>query len=288
MKTDMLADRPAQHGVLSGTSYSVCGEGTPLVLIHGVGMNQTVWAPQVQALRQDVRVITYDMLGHGGSSLPGAAPTLEDYAAQLAALLDGLQTDAAHIVGHSMGALVALEFALRYPARALSVVTLNAVYDRTPDQREAVMRRAAALQDGKRNEVSADAAHRDPSIDATIARWFDDPVPAHLVPVAELVRSLLRSVNPLGYARTYQLFASSDAAHVGRLPQLSMPALFMTGECDPNSSPAMSHAMAAAAPRARAEIIAGERHMMNVTASELVNRSLLQFIRQAGNAAWQS
>jgi pimeloyl-ACP methyl ester carboxylesterase len=251
-------------------------------------MNQAVWAPQVQALRRDVRVITYDMLGHGGSSLPGANPTLEEYAVQLAALLDGLQIEAAHIVGHSMGALVALEFALRYPARALSVVTLNAVYDRTPDQREAVMRRAAALQGANRDGVSVDAARDDPSIDATIARWFDDPVPVHLVPIAGLVRSLLRMVNPLGYARTYQLFASSDAAHVGRLPQLSMPALFMTGECDPNSSPAMSRAMAAAAPRARAEIIASERHMMNVTAPELVNRSLLQFVRQAGNATRQA
>lgn len=287
MKTDILADRPTQQGVLAGTSYSVCGEGPPLVLIHGVGMNQAVWAPQVEALRRDLRVVTYDMLGHGGSSLPGVDPTLEDYAEQLAALLDGLQIDAAHVVGHSMGALVALEFALRYPARALSVVTLNAVYDRTPGQREAVMRRAAALQGANRDGMSADAARDDPSIDATMARWFDDPVPAHLVPVADLVRSLLRSVNPLGYARTYQLFASSDASHVGRLPQLSMPALFMTGECDPNSSPAMSHAMAAAAPCARAEIIASERHMMNVTAPERVNRSLMQFIRQAGNAARQ-
>jgi pimeloyl-ACP methyl ester carboxylesterase len=287
MKPDFVTDRPVQHGVFAGTSYSVCGDGTPVVLIHGVGMNRTVWAPQVEALCQGVRVVTYDMLGHGGSTLPPATPVLEDYALQLAGLLDGLQIDAAHIVGHSMGALVALEFALRYPARALSVVTLIAVYDRTPGQREAVMQRAAALDGALRAGLPADAGQHDPSIDATMARWFDDPVPAHLASVAGLVRSLLRSVNPLGYARTYQLFASSDAAHVGRLPQLSMPALFMTGECDPNSSPAMSHAMAAAAPRARAEVVANERHMMNVTAPDIVNRALLQFIRQAGQAARQ-
>ena len=169
----------------------------------------------MEALRQDTRVITYDMLGHGGSALAAAAPSLEDYAAQLARLLDSLQVEAAHIVGHSMGALVALEFALRYPARTLSVVALNAVYDRTPAQREAVMQRAAALHVANRDSATTDAARHDPSIDATIARWFDDPVPWHLMPVADLVRSLLRSVNPLGYARTYQLFASSDAAHVG-------------------------------------------------------------------------
>jgi pimeloyl-ACP methyl ester carboxylesterase len=200
-------------------------------------------------------------------------PVLDEYAAQLAALLDHLQIDVAHVVGHSMGSLIALEFALQYPARVASVVALNAVYDRTPTQRAAVMQRAASLEGGGLEQ---------PSIDATVARWFDDPVPGHLAQVAELVRSLLETVNPEGYARTYRLFASSDQAHVGRLPQLTVPALFMTGECDPNSSPAMSHSMATAAPRGRAEIIANERHMMNVTAPAIVNQRLVQFIRGVG------
>jgi pimeloyl-ACP methyl ester carboxylesterase len=58
----------------------------------------------------------------------------------------------------------------------------------------------------------------------------------------------------------------------------------MTGECDPNSSPAMSHSMAASAPQGRAEIIANERHMMNVTAPAIVNQRLVQFIREASGA----
>jgi pimeloyl-ACP methyl ester carboxylesterase len=259
-------------GMFDGTSYSVSGEGPALVLIHGVGMNRSVWAPQVDALKNEFRVVSYDMLGHGGSALPSAQPDLGEYASQLVRLLDHLGIDAAHVVGHSMGSLIALEFALRYPSRVSSVVALNAVYDRTHTQRAAVLQRAASLE-GTRPEQ--------PGIDATIARWFDDPVPGHLAQVAELVRSLLGSVNPVGYARTYQLFASSDQAHVGRLPQLSVPALFMTGECDPNSSPLMSQSMAAAAPNARAEIVPNERHMMNVTAPQIVNERLLQFVREA-------
>ncbi|SIT37320.1 Alpha/beta hydrolase fold protein [Paraburkholderia ribeironis] len=256
-------------GTFDGTAYSVAGEGETLVLIHGVGMNRRVWEPQVEALRTQFRVISYDMLGHGGSRLPAASPQLGDYAAQLLALLDHLGVQTAHVVGHSMGSLIALEFALQYPSRVASVTALNAVYDRTPSQRAAVMQRAASLNSGLDQ----------PSIDATLARWFDDPVPGHLAQVADLVRSLLESVDLEGYARTYRLFASSDQAHVGRLPQLAMPALFMTGECDPNSSPAMSESMAAAAPLGRAEIIASERHMMNVTAPSIVNQRLLHFIR---------
>ena len=273
MKPETVTSRASMSGMFDGTAYSVAGEGDALVLIHGVGMNRGVWAPQVDALQDSFRVVSYDMLGHGASRLPTALPGLDEYAAQLAALLDHLQIDVAHVVGHSMGSLIALEFALQYPARVASVVALNAVYDRTPTQRAAVMQRAASLEGGGLEQ---------PSIDATVARWFGDPVPGHLAQVAELVRSLLETVNPEGYARTYRLFASSDQAHVGRLPQLTVPALFMTGECDPNSSPAMSHSMATAAPRGRAEIIANERHMMNVTAPAIVNQRLVQFIRGVG------
>ncbi|WP_341316489.1 alpha/beta fold hydrolase [Paraburkholderia sp. IMGN_8] len=271
MKHETVIERASTSGTFDGTAYNVAGEGAALVLIHGVGMNRSVWAPQVAELQAHFRVVSYDVLGHGASRLPAAEPTLDEYAAQLAALLDYLQIESAHVVGHSMGSLIALEFALRYPARVSSVVALNAVYDRTPTQRAAVMQRAASLETGGIEQ---------PSIDATIARWFDDPVPGHLAEVAELVRSLLESVNPEGYARTYRLFASSDRAHVGRLPQLTVPALFMTGECDPNSSPAMSQSMAAAAPNARAEIVANQRHMMNVTAPSVVNQRLLRFFSE--------
>ncbi len=274
MKRDMEMHPATTCGTFGGTAYSVAGEGDTLVLIHGVGMSQHVWAPQIETLQTHFRVVSYDMLGHGASCLPDVTPQLDDYAAQALALLDHLDIASAHVVGHSMGALVALELALQHPSRVASVVALNAVYDRTPTQREAVMQRAASLNGG------LDRA----SIDATITRWFDDPVPSHLAHAAGIVRSLLEGVDLDGYARTYRLFARSDRAHVGRLPRLSMPALFMTGEGDLNSSPAMSEAMAAETPFGRAEVIAQERHMMSVTAPAIVNRHLLHFIRDASRS----
>ncbi|MDR6387251.1 alpha/beta fold hydrolase [Paraburkholderia caribensis] len=279
MKPELAHVRAVSRGEAAGTSYSVhapqCADAREtVVLIHGVGMNQSVWAPQIDALTSAYQVVVYDMLGHGNSALPTAMPTLDEYAAQLDALLDTLQIGRAHVVGHSMGALVALEFALAHPERTLSVTALNAVYDRTPAQRAAVMNRAATL-----GEASAEKP-AEAGIDATLSRWFGDPVPAHLTQAARAVRGLLLSVDPVGYARTYRLFASSDDAHVGRLASLPVPALFLTGECDPNSSPAMSRAMAAATPHGRAEIIANERHMMNVTDPARVNASLLAFLAE--------
>jgi len=288
MKPELAPVRAVSRGDAAGTSYSVHAPQSAdaretVVLIHGVGMNQSVWAPQIAALTSAYQVVVYDMLGHGDSALPTAMPTLDEYAAQLDALLDTLTIERAHVVGHSMGALVALEFALTHPERTLSVAALNAVYDRTPAQRAAVMTRAATLGDTSA-EKPVDTG-TEAGIDATLSRWFGDPIPVHLTQAAQAVRGLLLSVDPVGYARTYRLFASSDDAHVGRLASLSVPALFLTGECDPNSSPAMSRAMAAVTPHGRAEIIANERHMMNVTDPARVNASLLAFLAEASAAS---
>ncbi len=252
-----------------GTAYAVHGEGEPLVLVHGVGMQHGVWAPQVDVLARTHRVVAYDMLGHGGSPLPPADAALEDYAAQLERLLDHLGIPGANIAGHSMGALVAIEFALRHPSRTLRLAALNAVFRRTPEQRAAVQSRAATL-----NQAGVQA-----TIGGTIARWFGDPVPTPLQSMAANVAGYLRDVQPEGYARTYKLFASSDEAHAGRLHRLSMPTLFLTGEYDANSAPEMSRAMGTEAPHAVVEVIPGERHMMNVVAPEAVNQSLQRWLK---------
>jgi pimeloyl-ACP methyl ester carboxylesterase len=249
------------------------GGGEAVILIHGVGMDASIWAPQIAALSRGYDVIAYDMLGHGGSALPPVEPRLADYAGQLLALLDTLGIDAAHIIGHSMGALVALEFALTYPLRTRSLIAMNAVYRRTAEQRAAVVERAAALtRDGK---VDANGA--------TLARWFGEPIPAGLTTAAAAVEELLAAVDPVGYARTYALFARSDDAHCDRLDDLACPALFLTGEEDPNSTPKMSAAMAVATPHGRCQVLPGERHMMAVAAPQLVNQRLLAFLAEVAS-----
>ena len=251
-----------------GTAYRGEGEGEPIVFVHGVGMNKDVWAPQVEAFAGTHRVVVYDMLGHGGSPPPPAEPTLSDYAGQLRRLLDALGIDRANIVGHSMGSLVALAFATAHPRRVLRLVALNAVYDRTPEQRAAVEARAAMLA---KEGMGA-------TLDGTLARWFGKAEDGALAAKARQVRAWLEAVDPVGYARTYRLFATSDDAFVGRIDRLAMPALFLTGEHDLNSSPEMSRRMAALAPNGVAQVVSGERHMMSFTSPETINPILRDFL----------
>ena len=261
----------AEPGVLRGVAYRRSGAGMPLVLVHGVGMSSGYWAPQLAHFAPRWDVVAYDMLGHGGSRLPAADVRLADYAAQLHDVMDGLELERAVIVGHSMGALVALEYALAHPDRVSRVVAMNAVYRRSAAQRASVEARAADLE-GSRTE----AGRR-----ATLGRWFGDPLPPALDAIAAWVDGALSSVDPAGYARTYRLFATSDTAHAGRLGLLQMPALFLTGELDANSSPAMSVAMAQEAPQGRVCILPGERHMMSLASPGIVNAALTQFIEPA-------
>ena len=243
------------------------GQGPAVVLIHGVGLQKAVWAPQIAALEAGYDVIAVDMLGHGASSRPPEDPTLADYAEAVLAVLDDLGVARAAVVGHSMGALVALEFALNHPDRTTGVAAINAVFCRTAAQRAAIAARVDDLDGAKRPDWSP-----------TLARWFDAPVPEHLEATATDTRALLEAIDPVGYTRTYRLFAEADGEHGLRLADLEVPALFLTGAGDPNSTPAMSAAMARLAPRGRLTVLPGMRHMMTLTHPDAVNRELRGFL----------
>ncbi len=109
----------------------------------------------------------------------------------------------------------------------------------------------------------------------------------HALAVEELAEQLraqvagwLRTVNPVGYAAAYRAFAGGDATYADAWPQISCPMLALTGALDANSSPAMARAMAAAAPRGRAVVIEGHRHMVNLTAPEAVTTALADWLAE--------
>ncbi len=263
-----------RRSYLGGTAFICRGSGRPIIFVHGVGMTADVWAPQLEAFAPDHTAIAYDLLGHGDSALPPESASLSDFSKQLLEVMNDLEIGATTVIGHSMGALVALEFSLDHPERVEKVIAMNGVFCRTPAQRKAVLQRAERL--------TADRSVDDQK--ATIRRWFGDPVPGRHAAMAARVEGLLTSVNPIGYARTYNLFARSDAAHADRLQNLAMPVLFLTGEYDPNSTPEMSRAMATKAPFGHAKVIAGERHMMSLTASDLVNAAIHAFLADQARA----
>lgn len=243
------------------------GAGPALVLVHGVGLNASVWTPQLQDFAGEYRVVAYDTLGHGGSDLPAPDADLSSYVSQLDDLLAALGIERPLLLGHSMGALIATRFAIDHPERIEALVAANPVY-RRPAAQLAVSRARARELDRRGSEAALEEA---------LARWFGDNGRLDTEQVAR-VRRWISGADPCGYGRAYRVFSEADPWLAGRLEMLEVPALFVTGDLDPNSTPAMAEAMAAEAPRGRLRILEGERHMMAYASPARFNRVVREFL----------
>ncbi len=106
--------------------YLCLGEGENLVLIHGLGANLAFWYPGIaSALSQHYRVILYDLRGHGKSAMPTSGYTMEHMTRDLHALLEHLGGERLHVVGHSFGARVAVQYAILYPHQVATLTVAD-------------------------------------------------------------------------------------------------------------------------------------------------------------------
>lgn len=243
-----------------GTQAAItAGDGPCVLLLHGVGLRAEAWGAQIEALsKAGFRVIAPDMPGHGDSKTGTGKMRLQDYTDKAAIWL----ADPAVVMGHSMGAMIALDLAARHPGRVRGVAALNAIFRRSPAARDAVAARAAAL----------DGAYA-PDPTQTLIRWFGHDAS----PERTACDSWLRACDPAGYKAAYAVFADQDGPSTETLRGLPMPALFMTGSDEANSTPDMSRAMAAQAPKGRAAVIEGAAHMMPMTHVAEVNHHITTF-----------
>ena len=263
-KADLKTEGLFRKHTASGTAYHEVGEGEPLVLIHGVGMRLEAWSPQITGFSQTHRVIALDMPGHGESAALPTGSKLEAFVAWFGGFLDELALSEVSVAGHSMGALVAGGAAATFGERIKRVAYLNGVYRRDPEAKAAVLARAAAI-----SLVGVDK-------EGPLLRWFGDD--AQSAVARALTRNWLSLVDPQGYATAYAAFAGGDETYAERWPDVGVPALFLTGSDDPNSTPLMAEQMAAAAPKGWVRIVEGHRHMVNLTAPDIVNELLAEWL----------
>lgn len=243
--------QPRSEGA-GGLFAWVRGSGPALILIHGVGLQAGAWKPLMPLLAADHTVHAIDLPGHGKSPLQRAS-SLTDYADRVAQYIAFLGGPVA-LVGHSLGALISLDLAIKRPHLIRSVCALNAVFERSTKAAQAVQARAQAL---------AEIGKTDPS--PTLERWFGKNPTGALQDAATSCRDWLTSVDTTGYAQAYKVFAYHDGPTRVELDSMQRPVLFMTGADDPNSTPEMSIAMAKRTPLGSVQIIDGAAHMAPVT-----------------------
>ena len=239
------------------------GEGRPLLLIHGVGLQADAWLPMAPMLTPHFAVTAVDMPGHGKSEKLSGTPSLVEYTDRIAKIIDAPSV----VIGHSMGALIAIDLAVRYPEKVQAIVPLNAVFQRSDEAATAVLARA---------ENMAAGSGTDPG--PTLDRWFGAASAAEAPASRAACERWLREVDQAAYAQAYLAFATATDPSDEDLAAIACPALLMTGELEPNSTPDMSFALAKRMGHAKVAIVPQARHMMPMTHADEVCGTLYTFV----------
>jgi len=257
--------------------YEVHGEGTPLVLIHGLGMPATTWYRQVPAFAARHQVIVLDNRGAGRSDQPYEGYSIHRMAQDVVELLDHLNIPRAHILGLSLGGLIAQELALSWPERVHGLI-LACTYPGGPEYLEATneMWRERLNVAG----MSVEQVFRMALEWGTTAKFRE----THPDEVERFVR--LRVELPgsgHGFQGQFQAGAAFDARD--RLPQLRCPTLVLHGTEDRVVPPRFAEQLARLIPGSRLHWIRGTGHLPFLEKPGAFNEAVLAFLRQVENPA---
>ena len=271
MNTQMRGEPSAiRERTANGTAFELVGppDAPLVVLIHGLGLNRRVWQWHVPTLAERYRVLSYDLLGHGGSAPRSAAPSLRVFSEQLRNLLDYLAVHSCAIVGFSLGGMINRRFALDNPDRVWALAILNAPHERSPDQQEKVEARAAKVAEGGSNAT----------IESALQRWFTAGFRERHPQLLNEVREWRASADPGSYPGSCEVLATGVHELVRPDPPIDCPTLVMTGEHDSGSTPEMARAIASEIPGARTIIVSDLQHMGFVEEPVRFNGPIIEFL----------
>ncbi len=251
-------------------SYLEQGTGTPLVLLHGVGSAARSWTLQVDALSSRLRVIAWDAPGYGSSTaLAPAEPSAEDYAASLQEFLTALRVDRFHLVGHSLGSVMAARYAKLHPERILSLTLASVAtgHAQLPAAERAKLR-AGRLDDLAALGPRGMAEKRGPRL-----------LGPHAAP--ESVRAVVETmatIRPDGYTQAVWMLSNADTrADVRALPA-DMRVQFIYGDADVITTPEQNQSVHRERPGAPVHVLAGAGHACYIEQPEAFNELVLRWI----------
>ena len=242
--------------------YDERGSGDAIVFLHGVGSDKSVWDRQLRHFAKKWRAVALDYPGYGESDLPVGELDRAAIARYVFGAMDGLGIDMAHIVGLSMGGVIALEMA-RHQSQRLRSLTLADTFARHPDA-DAIVQRAQHA-----------------TATMTMRAFAEARVNVLLAPGAaetlkhEVVETMARIDK-----RTYRwaTMAVWTPDYRADLPQITIPTLVAVGEHDQPTPPALSQELYEGIPGARLAIIPGAGHISNIDNPEAFNEAVEVFI----------
>ncbi len=238
----------------------------PIVFIHGVGLDRKMWTPQINYFK-NYSTLTYDLLGHGKSPFNKEKITMEDYVEQLLYLIDSLKIDKCHLVGFSIGSLIALNFAADFQKKINSLTLIATTYKRSEKQRQEVIDRVNLAKLNK------------PISKLAMKRWFTDKYLEKNPSIYEEFMKILTK-NPedqKNFIKAYELFAYYED-DIEKVNKINIKTHVMTGSIDPGSTPEMSKKLSNDLKYSKYTEITNGKHLCSIECADDVNIKIKNFI----------
>ena len=249
----------------SGTFYILNQkeQSIPIVFIHGVGLTYEIWQPQLDFFT-NYSTLAYDILGHGKSSLKKQNISFDDFSDQLIKLIDELNFQKIHLVGFSIGSLIARNFATKFNDRLQSLVLLGSIYKRTEQQQKIVNERFnQAKKELKLSKLA-------------LKRWFTDKYLENNPDTYDKISSILSSNNMANFIKVYELFVNHKNDE--DFEKITVNTLITTGENDIGSTIEMSQELNKIIKNSQLKIIKNGKHLCGIECADDVNLMIKNFI----------
>ncbi len=241
--------------------------GTPIIFLHGVGSDKSVWRPQLEHFGRSRRSVAFDYPGYGDSDPAAQGTTRDDYAAAVLAAMDALGIGQAHLCGLSLGGVVAIAIHAAAPTRCKSLVIADS-FAVHPDGRGIHDR---GLEASTTIGMRALAEARAPLLlGAAASAELRD----------EVVETMAR-IDPAAFRIGLEAVWLADQRE--RVAAIDVPVLVIVGEEDKVTPPQLSGELMHAIAGAELHVIAGAGHLANIEKPEEFNRLVEVFVEQVGD-----
>jgi pimeloyl-ACP methyl ester carboxylesterase len=251
----------------SGTFYLLnqSDKKIPIVFIHGVGLTHEIWKPQLDYFK-DHSIISYDILGHGKTPLNKTNISFDDFSEQLINLINELKFDKIHLIGFSIGSLIARNFAVKYNDKLKSLTLFGSIYKRSEEQQKIVNDRFNLAK--KNLKLSREA----------LKRWFTDKYLKKNPDTYEKISSILEKNNIENFLKVYELFIFHKNNE--NFKNIRVNTLVMTGENDIGSTVDMSKKLCKVINNSQLKVIKNGKHLCGIECADDVNMTIKNFIEK--------
>lgn len=242
-------------------------EGAPVVMLsHSLGSSSIMWAPQLPQLAEKFRVLCYDTRGHGGTTAPEGAYSLDQLGQDALALMDGMDLAQVHWVGLSMGGMIGQNLALRQNGRFKSLTLC--------DTSSQIPQSAWPIWDDRIATVTAGGMN--PLVENTMERWFTGPYLAGKPSSVDSIREQFLATPPAGFIGCCHALKQLD--YLDQLPGIDLPTMIIVGAEDTGTPVAASEAMHERIPNSQLVVLPEAAHLANVEQAEPFTKALLGFL----------